>query len=56
MTELLESTPKDVIIFGIQTKIIEPGLKLSDVVSRSIAQVIELVLRELSTGSVVPKR
>lgn len=47
MTKLLDCTPKEVIIFGIQPNLIEPGLELSDAVSRSITRIIELVLQEL---------
>lgn len=47
--DLLGNTPKEVIIFGVEPKMIDWGLELSVEVAAAVPRVIELVLEEIGT-------
>jgi hydrogenase maturation protease len=51
MTRLLGCAPKNVVIFGIKPKNLEPGLELSEDIAAVVPVVVKLVMKELSKSS-----
>ncbi|UCC22609.1 MAG: HyaD/HybD family hydrogenase maturation endopeptidase [Planctomycetota bacterium] len=48
MTRQLGCEPRDVVVFGIKPKNIDPGLELSEEIAALVPKVVELVLAEIA--------
>ncbi len=48
MTEMLDASPKDVVLICVKPKVIRSGLELSDEVAKAIPVAVQMVLEEIS--------
>ncbi len=48
MTRQLGCAPKDIVVLGIRTEQLGPGLELSDKIAKLVPKVVELVLTEIA--------